>query len=246
MNTQNIFSRSQQPLFLQVAAIFRRNIQSGAWAPGFRIPTLEELAAQTSVSRITLRQAFGVLEQEGLIRRGRGSGTFVNETIPEVFKLSLPTTWRETVDLSNKLGTISLMNFVDDARLPESLGMKCEFTRGDRYCLMRRLHKLDSTPFCTSEVYIDFATFNRYKKHFVSGTAAPVLEKYYGHRISHAVQSVTIIEAGADAAEALQIPISSPIAELRRFACLEDKVIYFARLEIPSRFVQLEFDLLGK
>src|SRR5690606_14528019 len=112
-----------------------------------------------SVSSITLRQVFGVLEQEDLIRRGRGSGTFVNEIIPEVFKLSLPTTWQDTVELSSKLDTVSLMESLDNVSLPDPLGMKCDFTRGDRYCLMRRLHNLGDTPFCTSEVYIEFSTY---------------------------------------------------------------------------------------
>jgi len=35
------------------------------------------------ISRATIRQAFGLLEQDGLIRRSRGSGTFVNAELPK-------------------------------------------------------------------------------------------------------------------------------------------------------------------
>jgi GntR family transcriptional regulator len=240
----SLFSRSSQPLYLQVAAIFRRNIQSGVWKPGERIPRLEVLGEQAGVSRITLRQAFGVLEDEGLIRRGRGSGTFVNETIPEVFRISLPKNWSETVALSRKLGTQSLVDSMDGVPLPEHLGMNCEFDRSGKFWFSRRLHEIDSTPVCFSEVYVSQGIYQSHAASFKTGTVAPVLDEVYGNSISHARQSVTIIEAGEESAESLRVPIATSVAELRRFACLEDKVIYFARLEFPTRFVQYEFDLL--
>jgi GntR family transcriptional regulator len=246
MDTDDLFARSQQPLYLQVAAMFRRYIQSGSWKPGERIASLPELGEKTGVSRITLRQAFGVLEAEGLIRRGRGSGTFVSETIPEVFRITLPKTWNETVELSRKLGTQTLVDSTNNVSLPDPLGIHCEFDRGGKFCFMRRLHEIDGTPVCFSEVYLERSIYVQHKAQFRKDTVAPVLQKIYGNRISHARQLMTIIEAGAESAHSMKIPISTPVAELRRFACIEDKVIYFARLEFPTRFVQFEFDLLGR
>jgi hypothetical protein len=52
-------------------------------------------------------------------------------------------------------------------------------------------------------------------------------------------------KAGADSAEALHLPLSAPVAEMRRYACIGEQVVYFARLEIPTRYVQMKFDLLG-
>jgi GntR family transcriptional regulator len=71
------------------------------------------------------------------------------------------------------------------------------------------------------------------------------LDELHGSALTHAGQLLTIIEAGADSAEALHLPLSAPVAELRRYACVQDKVVYFARLEIPTRYVQMKFDLLG-
>ena len=39
-------------------------------------------------------------------------------------------------------------------------------------------------------------------------------------------------------------PLAAPVAELRRYACIDHRVIYFARLEIPTRYVQMKFDLI--
>jgi GntR family transcriptional regulator len=52
-------------------------IKSGEWRPGRRLPIETELAAELGVSRSTLREALRSLEEDGYIRRTRGSGTFV-------------------------------------------------------------------------------------------------------------------------------------------------------------------------
>lgn len=54
-------------------------IKLGVAAPGDRLPAERELAARFEVSRVTLRQAIGALQDAGYVetRRGRYGGTFV-------------------------------------------------------------------------------------------------------------------------------------------------------------------------
>jgi GntR family transcriptional regulator len=240
-----LYARSPQPLYLQVATIVRRNIERGIWPPGHQVPALENLVATLGVSRATVRQAFGILEREGLIHRSRGSGTYVNENIPETYKLTLPKTWADTVALSKELGTTTLMESNADVRLP-LLGMECSFGTKGRFQYLRRLHTTAFGPFCYSEVYLDHDLYQQHPTRYRHSTVAPILDELHGDQISHAHQLLTIIEAGADSAEALQLPLSAPVAELRRYACIGDQVVYFARLEIPTRYVQMKFDLLGR
>ncbi|MDR3707429.1 MAG: GntR family transcriptional regulator [Capsulimonadaceae bacterium] len=55
----------------------RREINSGLWLPGERLPGEYELAKRFDVAYMTLRQAIAGLIDEGLLRRVNGKGTFV-------------------------------------------------------------------------------------------------------------------------------------------------------------------------
>jgi GntR family transcriptional regulator len=65
------------PFYLQIADGLRKLLQSGAYPPGFLLPTERELCEHYGVSRMTLRQGIGVLEREGLVTLQRGAGTYV-------------------------------------------------------------------------------------------------------------------------------------------------------------------------
>jgi GntR family transcriptional regulator len=69
--------RPPRTLVAETTDNLRRAIQDGVLAPGRELPTEPQLARQLGVSRGTLRQAIAALEQEGLVSRRQGLGTFV-------------------------------------------------------------------------------------------------------------------------------------------------------------------------
>ena len=66
-----------KPKYLQVADILRREIAEGVFRDGDKLTTEEELRFRFRVSRQTVRQAIAQLEDDGLVDRRRGSGTYV-------------------------------------------------------------------------------------------------------------------------------------------------------------------------
>ncbi len=72
----------------------------------------------------------------------------------------------------------------------------------------------------------------------------PVLDRFPGLRVSSARQRLSIIAAGAESAAALALPVGAPVAELRRHACADGVIVYYARIEFPTEYVCLDFDLL--
>ena len=66
-----------EPKYAAVAQKIRADIQNGKYESGQKLPSENELVAQTGYSRQTIRQAMAMLENEGLTERIRGSGTYV-------------------------------------------------------------------------------------------------------------------------------------------------------------------------
>src|SRR5438105_9910757 len=59
----------------------RDAILRGDYAPGARLPGYVELAGQFGVAAVTVRQVLARLEQEGLLTRQQGRGTFVRAPV---------------------------------------------------------------------------------------------------------------------------------------------------------------------
>jgi GntR family transcriptional regulator len=71
--------RSSVPLYYQLQEILHQQIASGRFRVGDSLPSEGELCRMFDVSRIVVRQALEVLEDDGEIVRRQGKGTFVAE-----------------------------------------------------------------------------------------------------------------------------------------------------------------------
>ncbi|MDY0405827.1 GntR family transcriptional regulator [Virgibacillus sp. 179-BFC.A HS] len=65
-------------LYLQVIDKIKEDINNGEYAEGEKLPSEFQLSKELGVSRATLREALRVLEEENVIIRRHGVGTFVN------------------------------------------------------------------------------------------------------------------------------------------------------------------------
>lgn len=81
---------SEMPLYTQLIGIIKRSITSGEVHIGQLLPSEAELCQAFGISRNTVRQAIGALEEDGFVVRKRGKGTFVAD----------PTTRRKNVQYS--------------------------------------------------------------------------------------------------------------------------------------------------
>lgn len=67
------------PLYRQLEQALRERIHTGHYQAGSMLPNETLLGQEFGVSLITVRQALKLLEDEGLISRQQGRGTFINE-----------------------------------------------------------------------------------------------------------------------------------------------------------------------
>ena len=66
--------------YQRVADELRKQIRSGALRPGDRLPSRSEMQGSINISCVTLDKVHQTLEQEGLIVRSKGRGTFVADS----------------------------------------------------------------------------------------------------------------------------------------------------------------------
>jgi len=241
-NDQSIFQKSRMPLYLQVAKLMRQKIERQEWRFGEQIPTLDELEQEYQVSRITLRGALTQLENEGIIRRTRGLGTFVAKDLSEQRWFKLATNFDDLVAATSTL-KIQLLPIGQDDLPPVPA-----FPFGEpvaAYKRLRRVHYHNSIPYCLIEIYLDQEIFAREPEAFVNTPIVPRLAKLPGLEIAQAKQVMHITICDEDTAAHLDIGVGDPIADVcRTILDRRGRVIYYAHIQYPAQMIQLETDLL--
>ncbi|MFG1883281.1 GntR family transcriptional regulator [Micromonospora sp. NPDC049102] len=81
--------RSHTPVYVQVADLLRRQIESGELAPGVSLPSEARLTQEYGIGREAVRMAMSILRSEGLVSTVRGHGTRVRRA-PDRRRVKLP------------------------------------------------------------------------------------------------------------------------------------------------------------
>lgn len=78
---------TDRPIFSQIMDIISQNIISGKYAPGEKLPSVRDLAAQAAVNPNTMQKALSELEKTGLVFAKRTSGRYITEDIAMIQEL---------------------------------------------------------------------------------------------------------------------------------------------------------------
>src|SRR5215217_3142162 len=231
----DLISDSHVPKYAQIADIFRQRIARGVWRQGLRLPANEVLAAEFGVSRVTIRQAVDLLTRDGVIEAQQGRGTFITGTPKQDRWLKVETTLSDLAevyrDTSPEIINISESR-TDAPLLPE------DGKAAAHYVFMRRVHSRNDRPYCVISIYLDERIFRKYPRRFRKETVIPILKDMRNPPINSARQRLTIGTADLEAAKLLQIPLNSPVAEVRRvFTTADGTVIYLGEVTYRGDFI---------
>lgn len=209
-------SRSAVSRYIQLATLFRRRIESGRWAVGEQIPTVDDLAEECGVARATIRQALGIIEAEGLVARFRAKGTFVTERPHDQLWCEVETDWSGLLR-SREGATIEVLS----SEIVPAPGL-VPHRGGDlapSYRHLRRRHSRAGSAFLLADVYIDERLCKRVKSADLSKkTALNLVVGIPGVTIVDARQTLTIGSADIETARELKIPLNAPVANVHRSA----------------------------
>ncbi|HEY9761913.1 MAG TPA: PLP-dependent aminotransferase family protein [Trichocoleus sp.] len=71
--------KSEEPVYLQLRNRIRQLIQLGGLQPGDRLPSIRQMAETVSVNKLTVVEAYSVLEADGLIQARPGAGYYITQ-----------------------------------------------------------------------------------------------------------------------------------------------------------------------
>ena len=141
---------SEMPLYTQLIGIIKRSITSGESAVGQLLPSEAELCQAYDISRNTVRQAIGALEEDGFVVRKRGKGTFVAD--PTTRRKSVQYSFTTEVSQQGKSPSSTLVSFDVVEATPRFREMM-ELEAGARLYCFTRVRNVDGKPMIVETSY---------------------------------------------------------------------------------------------
>jgi GntR family transcriptional regulator len=107
MSTFVVHHRTVLETYIAVANVLENRVRN--LAVGDKVPSEHEVVREFSVSRPTARAALQELERRFVVRRVKGSGTFVNERIPYPIGSKFPASASQTIGLSGRTAVLRII-----------------------------------------------------------------------------------------------------------------------------------------
>jgi GntR family transcriptional regulator len=195
--------------------LLRHQILGGELNAGEKLPSEPELGALHTVSRVTVRRVLGQLEDEGLISRHPGVGTFVKERA-----VSRPIVAELTDALANlnEMGRVTSVKLLSFAYVqpPAQVAIALNIARDTRTQRSVRIRLSNKDPFSYLLTHVPERISSTYSEQELATQSFLSLLERSGVRIARATQTVTATLATPEIAEALKIDIGAPLLSITR------------------------------
>jgi len=183
--------RDQNPLYTKVIEQIKRNIELEIWKPNDKLPSEPEMAKLFGVSRATLREALRFLEEENVINRKHGVGSFVRSKPPfssgieELFSIT------EMIKRAGyNPGTIFQKKELVSPLIEEMKAL--QITNKQKILRIERVRTANNEPvvFCIDKIPIEIIPEQFYNFLIESDSMFVTFEKYTEQKIIYADTSI--------------------------------------------------------
>lgn len=203
------------PLYNQLKELLRAQILDGTYPAESRMPSESELGDQFQVSRITVRQALGDLQKEGLIFKIHGKGTFVAK--PKAFQNV--STLQGLAESLSQLGhevinqLLGVKFIAADARIAERL----QLNEGDRVAEIKRVRLINREPVSLEISYVLADIGEKLQKaDLITRDIFLILENDLQLNLGHADLAIDAVLADSELTNALNVEEGAPIMRIER------------------------------
>lgn len=206
----------------------KEELDSSKILPGKKLPTEKELQERFSVSRDTVRRALSLLENEELIERIPGQGTFVKENKIR-YELARTDSFTEQM---NRLGAVASSEFVSiDLSINGSSKIREQLNVAEDKLVYRvaRIRKADDKIMAYEVAYIPYDLCPNLHEHLdEKASLYNIYENIYGIKMGYAHIDLEAQLADKEVQKYLQIKASDPTLKMDCFVVQEnDEPLYY-------------------
>ncbi|MDQ7968865.1 MAG: GntR family transcriptional regulator [Oxalicibacterium faecigallinarum] len=203
-------------LYEQIASHLREEALSGIFDPSGKLPSEAELMARFDVSRVTVRLALKKLEDERVVERKQGKGTYVAGRQVR-HALDALRSFHDSLLMQGLQPTMQLLA-KDLIPVPKELSVR--FGRRVTHCtFMQRLHLVDGEPIAVGGSYLPQAVADLPWEEAEMLPNYTILRKLDGQGVARADVAVRAQLADRQMAKLLQIKTGSAVLVMTRISC---------------------------
>ena len=209
--------------------------------PHSKLPAERDLAIQFEVSRLTVRRSLDRLENDGLVYRVQGAGTFV--AAPHITKSIELTSFSEDMRARGLVPGSSMM-FTETIQAGPHLGAKLRISPADELYHIRRVRTADGKPMCLEDSYLNPLFVPGLINNMGDESLYTLLERNHGLRMERAEQSIRATVLEPESANLLNAPQFSPAFFVARTSYdAKDRAIEYAESLYRGDRYQYELEI---
>jgi GntR family transcriptional regulator len=215
-----IKKNSPIPIYYQLEEQIKDLIENGVLKPGDAIPPEREYAEKYQISRMTVRQAFTHLVNDGYLHRIQGKGTFVSERKIEQPLQGL-TSFTEDMKARGLNPGSQLIHF-EMIPATSQIASQLSIQEYGPVYEIKRIRLADDVPMALETNYISANLIKGLTEQIVNQSLYSYIEQQLGFQIDYATQVIESSVANQIEAQHLKINTGSPVMLIQRNTFLQD------------------------
>jgi GntR family transcriptional regulator len=203
------------PMYHQIYLVLKERLAEGAFEQSRPLPSEHDLAAHFGVSRVTMRGALNKLQQEGLILRQRGRGTFPRTARPPEPSPRELTGLFETLMTMGRRTTVRVVEFglgPAQADVARALAV----ATGDPVWRALRIRSHDGRPLAHLVTFVPEPVGRAFGRSELAEKPMLALLEESGVRIGDATQTISARLADGEVAQLLGVELGAPLLSVNR------------------------------
>jgi GntR family transcriptional regulator len=226
----------RQTRYQHIADELRQRVEAGEFGAGRLLPSEAELSKQFDSSRVTVRRALEVLREEGLVDSRQGFGWFVaaDPVRQSLGRLGTIESQLVAAGVESERRVLDFRFIKAPPRVRQLLGV-------DTVLRVRRLNLADGEPFAVVTVWCPEEYGAELSR---ADVARSPFYELIGVPLGGALQTIGAAAAPAAEAEALGVPIGSPVLRCERITrSIDDVPVLVSEHLFPAHLTEFVVDL---